>query len=93
MEVIMFTMKGCPHFDNLKKKLTENKISFIEKDVDEHEKIYEKFSKAVKSDFLPAVIIGKKAFIPDRSFKTIDQGAQLIENYLREQDHHGHHLG
>lgn len=83
MEVIMFTMKGCPHCDNLKKKLTENKISFVEKDVDEHEKLYEKFSKSVKSDFLPAVIIGKKAFVPDRSFKTIDQGAQIIENYLR----------
>jgi len=89
----MFTMKGCHHCDNLKKKLTENKISFMEKDVDEHEKMYEKFSKAVKSDFLPAVIIGKKAFIPDRSFKTIDQGAQIIEDYLLEHDHQGPHLG
>jgi glutaredoxin len=88
----MFTMKGCPYCDDLKKKLTENKISFTEKDVDEHEKIYEKFSKAVKSDFLPAIIIGKKAFIPDRSFKTIDQGAKIIKNYLLEHDHQGPHL-
>ena len=91
MEVIMYTMGGCPHCDRLKKILNENKISFIEKDVDEYEPEYEKFSEAVKSEYLPAVLIGKKAFIPDKSFKTIEQAGKTIQNFLPEQSRHGHH--
>ena len=93
MEVIVFSMQGCPHCDNLKQQLKERKINFVEKDVDdvENEVLYESFSKKVDSDYLPAVIIGKKAFLPDRSFKTIDQGVEIIQNYLSELSHRDHH--
>ena len=93
MEVIVFSMEGCPHCDNLKQKLTEKEIKFTVKDVDEHEVLYESFSKKVDSEFLPAILIGKKAFIPDRSFKTIDQAVKIIENHLSELSRHGRHLG
>ena len=93
MEVILYTMKGCPFCDDLKKILNENKVPFLEKDIEDNEKEYDKFSEAVKSEFLPAVLIGKKAFIPDRSFKTIDQAGKIIQNYLLEQQNRGNHLG
>ena len=93
MEVILFTMEGCPHCTQLKKILNERKISFIEKDVDKNKEIYDNFSKIVKSDYLPAALIGKKAFIPDQSFKTMDQAGRLIENYLLGLSHRGNHLG
>ena len=93
MEVILYTMKGCPFCDDLKKILNENKVPFLEKDIEDNEKEYDKFSEAVKSEFLPAVLIGKKAFIPDRSFKTIDQAGKIIQNYLLEQENRGNHLG
>ena len=41
MEIKIFSMKGCPHCDNLKDKLKENKIDFVVIDVDENEKLYE----------------------------------------------------
>ena len=47
MEVIVFSMEGCPHCDNLKNKLVEKNINFTEKDVDKHEILYESFSKKV----------------------------------------------
>ena len=93
MEVIVFSMEGCPHCDNLKNQLVEKNINFTEKDVDNHEILYESFSKKVDSEFLPAILIGKKAFIPDRSFKTIDQAVKIIENHLSELSRHGRHLG
>jgi len=93
MEVILFTMKGCEHCDHLKKILNERKISFIEKDIDKNKKVYDDFSKAVKSDYLPAALIGKKAFVPDQSFKTIVQAGSLIESYLSGLSHRGNHLG
>ena len=92
MEVIMFTMKGCHHCDKLKKILSESNISFVEKDVDEHERVYNNFSKAVKSEYLPAVVIGKQVFSPERSFKTIEQAGKSIQKYLLEQSHRGNHL-
>jgi len=88
----MFTMKGCHHCDKLKKILSESNISFVEKDVDEHERVYNNFSKAVKSEYLPAVVIGKQVFIPERSFKTIEQAGKSIQKYLLEQSHRGNHL-
>ena len=93
MEVIVYTMKGCPHCDNLKKILVEKKISFIEKDVDENEETYNKFSKAVDNEYLPAILIGKKAFLAERSFKSIEQAGEVIHNFLLEQDRRGRHLG
>lgn len=93
MEVIVFSMEGCPHCDNLKNQLIEKNIKFIEKDVDKHEVLYESFSKKVDSEFLPAILIGKKAFIPERSFKTIDQAVQIIQTHLSERSRHGRHLG
>ena len=89
----MYTMKGCIHCDKLKKILKENKIPFNEKDIEKYEEEYNKFSEAVKSEYLPAVLIGKKAFIPERSFKTISQAGSLIESYLKGLSHHGRHLG
>ena len=91
MEVIIYTMKGCPHCDKLKITLSESKISFIEKDVDDYEKEYDRFSKAVKSEYLPAIVIGKKAFIPERSFKTIDQAGKTIKKFLLEQSRRENH--
>ncbi len=93
MEVIVFSMDGCPHCDNLKTKLKENNIQFTEKDVDENEMLYESFSKKVDSEYLPAILIGKRAYIPERSFQTIDQAVELIQNRLSELSRHGHHLG
>jgi len=83
MEIKVFSMKGCPHCDNLKNKLTENKIDFVEVDVDENEKLYKSFSKKVNNDLLPAVLIDKTAFLPDKSFKTIDEAVVQIKTHLQ----------
>ncbi len=83
MEVKVFSMKGCPHCDNLKKQLKENNIDFIVLDVDKHEKLYEQFSKKVDSEFLPAIMVGKTAFLPDRSFNTINEAVDIIKSHLQ----------
>lgn len=83
MKVKVFSMKGCPHCDNLKNQLKESNIDFLELDVDKHEELYEKFSKKVGSEFLPAIMIGKTAFVPDKSFQTINEAVNLIKNHLQ----------
>ena len=61
-------------------------IKFSQKkknDVDENEEMYNKFSKIVENDFLPAILIGKNAFVPDRSFNTINEAVDLIKSHLQ----------
>ena len=83
MKVKVFSMKGCPHCDNLKNQLKENNIDFIELDVDKHEELYEKFSKKVNNEYLPAILIEKTAFLPDRSFQTINEAVELVKRRLQ----------
>ena len=78
----MFSMKGCPHCDNLKNKLIENNIEFVEIDIDENELLYERFSKKVNNEFLPAILVGKTAYVPEKSFTTIDEAVELVKKHI-----------
>lgn len=82
MVINVFSMKGCPHCENLKNKLKENQIDFVELDIDDNELLYERFSKKVNNDFLPAILIGKTAYVPDKSFNTIDEAVELVKKHL-----------
>jgi glutaredoxin len=82
MDIKIFSMRGCPHCVNLKNKLKEENIKFTEYDIDEHSEMYDKFSKIVGNEFLPAILIGKTAYVPEKSFKTIDKAVELIKSHL-----------
>ena len=82
MDIKIFSMRGCPHCVNLKNKLKEENIEFTEYDIDEHSEMYDKFSKIVGNEFLPAILIGKTAYVPEKSFKTIDKAVELIKDHL-----------
>ena len=79
---VVYTMKGCPHCDNLKNKLKENSIEFVEIDIDENELLYERFSKKVNNEFLPAILVGKTAYVPEKSFTTIDEAVELVKKHI-----------
>jgi glutaredoxin len=82
VRVKVFSMKGCPHCENLKNKLNENNIDYIDIDIDEHEELYNNFSKKVNNEYLPAILMDRTAFVPERSFNTIDEAVSLIKNQL-----------
>ena len=83
MKVKVFSMKGCPHCDKLKTQLKENNIEFLELDVDQHEELYENFSKKVENEYLPALLVGNTAFVPEKSFNTIDEAIELVKKHLQ----------
>ena len=55
---------------------------YFEIDVDENEELYDNFSKKVDNEFLPAIIVGKTVFVPEKSFKTINEAVKQIKNHL-----------
>ena len=87
MKVLIFTMKGCPWCVKLKEQLDESNITYETKDVDEYKTMYDNFVKLTKSELLPAVLVGKNALLPDKSFKTIEQAVEVIQGFLQEPDH------
>jgi glutaredoxin len=87
-KVIVYSMKGCPHCAHLKKSLTENKVKFIERDVDEYNNEYEKFVEVTKNQYLPAFVLLNtenktlERMAPDRDFNTIEEATEKIKKFI-----------
>lgn len=81
-KVIIFTMEGCPWCQTLKEQLDEKGIDYEAKDVDEFTTMYDNFVKITESDLLPAMLIGKNALVPQKSFNTIEEAVSAAESLL-----------
>lgn len=88
--LVLYTMKGCPWCDLMKKQLKESKIEFYDRDIGVHEKEYQEFVKVTNSEFIPAFMIIDSIneqtesyfFVPDKDFETIDDGVKIIKEHF-----------
>lgn len=92
-KVLVYTMKNCPYCINVKKMLKENKIDFLERDIEEFQDEYYRFVKKTKNEYLPAFtllemnedkkeIIDMKFLLPDESFKDIKEAVEKVSKFL-----------
>ncbi len=89
---VVYTMKGCPHCGHIKEELKKNKITFIERDIEEYEEEYDEFSKVVENEYVPALMLltlddndnasNVKFLAPDRDYQDIFEGVDLVKNYI-----------
>ena len=93
--LILFSMKGCPFCEQIKSSLTESKIDFVERDIDDYKEEYDLFVEATDNEFVPAFMIietdGKthttKFFAPERDFEEISDGVKIIkEEYANKAE-------
>lgn len=88
--LILYTMQGCPHCLDLKNKLIEESIEFIERDIEKHEDEYNLFVEVTENDFVPSFMIitddGEKPksqlFAPGNQFNSIEEGFQIIKKQI-----------
>jgi glutaredoxin len=86
--LIVFTMEGCPYCYEFKDKLKNEKIDFIDMDINENEEEYDMFMKIVDNDLVPAVMIvdengGPSTFMaPDRDYQDLDDAIQKIKQFF-----------
>jgi len=89
--VFLYTMDGCPHCSEIKKKLKESKIDFEERNIKNHEGEYKKFVEATSNEYLPAMTLIEineneepkvNLLTPDDSFDTIDEAVMKIKEFL-----------
>jgi len=95
--VILYTMKGCPHCSEMKDILKENKISFVERDIDEYKEEYDLFVEATDNEFIPSFMLLEldiineeiqdapkriKLLAPDRDFQELEEALELVKGFL-----------
>lgn len=90
VNVIVYTMKGCPFCEDFKKMLQEEKITFIDRDIQEHESEYDTYSKITGNDMIPALLIIEgdskkhKSFLyaPERDYNELTEALEVIKKHL-----------
>jgi len=89
--LFIFTMEGCSFCVQMKDKLKEYNIDFIERDIFKHNDEYEMFVEVTQNDFVPAFMIienpdkdNEKShlFAPDRDYEDIDGGVSIIKEHF-----------
>ena len=83
-KVLIFTMEGCPWCTKLKEQLDDAGIEYVARDVDEYSTMYDKFVEITDSELLPALLIGKQALVPQKSFNTIDEAVSTVQGLLTD---------
>lgn len=91
---VVYTMKGCPYCVDIKEQLRNDNVPFLERDIDEHEEEFREFILAVGNDYVPSLMLltldddgdahNVKLLSPDRDYKDIYEGIEMIKNYLSE---------
>jgi glutaredoxin len=90
-KVVLFTMKGCPHCQEMKKLLDENNISYDERDIHKHESEYDLFVDATDNEFIPAFMLltinndmasNVELLAPDRDFSDLNEACEKVKRYL-----------
>lgn len=91
-ELVLFTMKSCPYCTMMKDMLTENNISFHDRDIDLYPDEFELFVEAVGgNEYVPSFMIIKtdedgnldsELYAPDQHYHGIDEGIEIIKKKL-----------
>jgi glutaredoxin len=91
LNVIVYTMEGCPFCTEFKEMLTKEGIEFFDRDIDKHEKEYEIFSEVTDNDMIPALLIiegdGKDhqsfLYAPDRNYVELTEAVDIIKQHRK----------
>ena len=91
LNVIVYTMEGCPFCTEFKEMLTKEGIEFFDRDIDKYEKEYEIFSEVTDNDMIPALLIiegdGKDhqsfLYAPDRNYMELTEAIDIIKQHRK----------
>lgn len=82
--VRIYSIEDCPYCAELKEILINEGVKFIDIDVNkpEHQDEYNKLFEITKCDQVPQVKVGQQLLVPDVSFRSIREAADLTKKFL-----------
>lgn len=80
----IYSVENCPYCTELKQLLTKEGIEFVDINVNlpENEAEFNKLFEITKCDDVPMLKVGKHLLIPNVSFKSINEAAELTKKIL-----------
>ena len=83
-KIKIYSIPNCPYCNELKEILTNEGVEFIDINVNlpENDAEYQKLHEITKSDDVPIIKVGKNLLVPNISFHSIREGADLAKKFL-----------
>ena len=91
LNVIVYTMKGCPFCVDFKELLTNEGIEFFDRDIDEYRDEYDTFTQITENDMIPALLIiedsnkNPKSYLyaPDRDYMELTEALDIVKKHVK----------
>ena len=91
LNVIVYTMQGCPFCQDFKDMLQKEGIEFFDRDIDVYKDEYDTFSKITENDMIPALLIiegdgdNYKSFLyaPERNYNELTEAVDIINGHRK----------
>jgi glutaredoxin len=82
--VTIYGFNGCPYCKELKEILTNEGIEFRDVDIDLDENVdeFNDIMEKTKADEVPIVKVGNQLLVPNVSFNSIKEAAELTKKFL-----------
>ena len=82
--VKIYSIENCPYCTELKEMLANEGVEFIDVDVNlpENEPEYQKLTEITQCENVPQIKVGNQILIPDISFRSIREAADLTKKFL-----------
>jgi glutaredoxin len=84
--IVIFTLNGCSHCKNLKGRLNDLEISYIDVEIGENQKLWDQVVQQTGHNVLPTVFIKKEnsdegpVYVPGRDYHNEDEIVEIIKN-------------
>ena len=85
-DIVIFTLNGCSHCKNLKNRLNELNIPFIDVEIGQNQKLWDQVVEQTGHNVLPTVFIKKEnteegpVYVPGRDYETEDEIVEILKN-------------
>ena len=91
LNIIVYTMKGCPFCIDFKEMLVNENIEFFDRDIDEYKSEYDLFVEVTDNDMIPALLIiegdgnNHKSFLyaPERNYNELSEAVTIIQGHIK----------
>jgi len=92
LNVIVYTMEGCPFCEEFKKMLTENSIEFFDRDIHKYSDEYDLFVEITQNQLIPSLLIiegdgenhDSYLYVPDRDYNELTEAVQIIKGHRKK---------
>ena len=91
LNIIVYTMKGCPFCVDFKDILIREGIEFFDRDIDEYKDEYDIFVEVTGNDMFPSLLVIEgdeekhESFLyaPERNYNELTEAVDIIKGHMK----------